>query len=59
LAKLLVPFSEEETTGIENINVDSSNSDAKIYTLDGKKIDANKVNQNGIFVVNGKKQIIK
>ncbi len=59
LAKLLVPFSEEETTGIENINVDSNNSDAKIYTLDGKKIDANKVNQNGIFVVNGKKQIIK
>lgn len=59
LAKLLVPFSEEETTGIENINVDSNNSDAKIYTLDGKKIDANKVNQNGIFIVNGKKQIIK
>ena len=59
LAKLLVPYSEEETTGIENVNIDSNNSDAYIYTLDGKKIDVNKANQNGVFVMNGKKVIIK
>lgn len=58
-AKFLVPFVTEETTGINDITNDVANTASTIYTLDGKVVNASKQNQNGIFVVDGKKVIIK
>lgn len=58
-AKFLVPFVTEETTGINDITNDVANTTSTIYTLDGKVVNASKQNQNGIFVVDGKKVIIK
>lgn len=58
-AKFLVPFVTEETTGINDITNDVANTASTIYTLDGKVVNASKQNQNGIFVIDGKKVIIK
>ena len=58
-AKFLVPFVTEETTGINDITNDVANTASTIYTLDGKVVNASKQNQNGIYVVDGKKVIIK
>ena len=48
-------FVFEETTGINNVEVAQDNADT--YTLTGVKV--NKANQKGIYVVNGKKVVVK
>lgn len=56
-------FGEGETTGIVNVEANSSLSDAlpyrsEWYTLDGRRLNI-KPAQRGIYIVNGKKVVIK
>ena len=47
---------EEAATGIDQISIDQLDKDAKVYTLDGKRVTNV---QKGLYIVNGKKVILK
>lgn len=47
---------EEAATGIDQISIDQIDKDAKVYTLDGKRVTNV---QKGLYIVNGKKVILK
>ena len=52
-------FEDEETTGIgEEVIVNSEESADEWYTLDGRKLDK-KPTQKGVYIMNGKKQVVK
>jgi len=55
---LSISFSDEETTGIEavNVNTESNNAAREYYNLNGQRV-ANPT--KGLYIVNGKKVIIK
>lgn len=46
----------EAATGISHISIDQLGKDAKVYTLDGKRVTTV---QKGIYIVNGKKVVLK
>ena len=48
----------QDTTGIENVNANTSNEEKVFFTLDGLKINGYPT-QKGIYIVGGKKVIIK
>ena len=48
-------FDFDGTTGIENVNTDGVDTDA-VYDLQGRKV---KVPAKGIYIVNGKKVLIR
>ena len=52
-------FEDEETTGIsEEVIVNSEESTDDWYTLDGRKLDK-KPTQKGVYIMNGKKQVVR
>lgn len=46
----------EAATGISHISIDQLGKDAKVYTLDGKRVTTV---QKGLYIVNGKKVVLK
>lgn len=54
---ILLEFDDEETTGITNTECLSPN-EGTWYTIDGQKLDG-KPTQKGVYIVNGKKQVVK
>lgn len=47
------------TTGIDGVEIEKENmTDANVYTIDGRKVSANHM-QKGIYIVNGKKVVVK
>ena len=51
-------FGDEEVTGIISVTADERGTDGAVYTLDGRKLNGQPT-QKGVYVVNGKKVIIK
>ena len=51
-------FGQVETT-VKGIKVNNSNSEQKIFTLDGRRLTNNYKLKPGIYVINGKKTIVK
>ena len=52
-------FEDEETTGISEEVIGNSEKSVEVwYTIDGQKLDG-KPTQKGVYIVNGKKQVIK
>ena len=47
---------EEIATGIEQISIEQLDKDAKVYTLDGKRVT---IVQKGLYIISGKKVILK
>ena len=47
---------ESHTTGIENVAKETTKRD--VYTIDGRKINGEKLSK-GVYIINGKKQVIK
>lgn len=54
---ILLEFEDEETTGITNTECLTPN-EGTWYTIDGQKLDG-KPTQKGVYIVNGKKQVVK
>jgi hypothetical protein len=53
----VLQFSDDETTGITNINKDETNKgDNKIYDLQGRQVTTP---SHGIYIINGKKILVK
>lgn len=44
--------------GIQNITIDNMPEDAKVYNLNGQRMNA-KALKSGVYVVNGKKVVLK
>ena len=53
-----ITFVDAETLGIRDINADDL-SNAKIYTVNGVKVNTANRLQKGIYIVNGKKIVVK
>ena len=55
-----IKFTPKDATGIDEIVAEANKSNAKmeIYTLDGRKVNAANL-QKGIYIVNGKKVVVK
>lgn len=51
-------FGDEDVTGVINMTADERGTDSAVYTLDGRKLNG-QLTQKGVYVVNGKKIIIK
>ena len=52
-------FEDEETTGIsEEIILNSEKTAGEWYTLDGRKLDR-KPSQKGVYILNGRKSVVK
>lgn len=49
---------DEVVDGIQNITIDNMPEDAKVYNLNGQRMNA-KALKSGVFVVNGKKVVLK
>ena len=49
---------DEVVDGIQNINIDNMPEDAKVYNLNGQRMNA-KALKSGVYVVNGKKVVLK
>lgn len=49
---------DEVVDGIQNITIDNMPEDAKVYNLNGQRMNA-KALKNGVYVVNGKKVVLK
>ena len=58
-ARLLSINTDSESTGIETTNfTNSANSSGAWYGIDGRKLDG-KPTKKGLYIYNGKKQVIK
>lgn len=56
---IMVEFEDEETTGIVSVESLTPNAEnGAWYTLDGRKLES-KPTQKGVYIVNGKKTVIK
>ncbi len=56
---IMVEFEDEETTGIVSVESLTPNAENGVwYTLDGRKLES-KPTQKGVYIVNGKKTVIK
>jgi len=55
-ARLALSFEDEETTGIENLTPALSQGEGAFYDLQGRRVAAP---QKGLYIVNGKKVIVK
>lgn len=49
---------DEVVNGIQNITIDNMPEDAKVYTLNGQRVNT-KALKSGVYVVNGKKVVLK
>lgn len=49
---------DEVVDGIQNITIDNMSEDAKVYNLNGQRMNA-KALKSGVYVVNGKKVVLK
>lgn len=49
---------DEVVDGIQNITIDNMTEDAKVYNLNGQRMNA-KALKSGVYVVNGKKVVLK
>lgn len=49
---------DEVVDGIQNITIDNMPEDAKVYNLNGQRMNAKALN-SGVYVVNGKKVVLK
>lgn len=60
LSKVSISLSYENTTGITNITSMDNSGKSKVYNLNGQYMgkDANVLN-NGVYIINGKKTVIK
>ncbi len=60
LSKVSISLSYENTTGITNITSMDNSGKSKVYNLNGQYMgkDANALN-NGVYIINGKKTVIK
>ena len=56
--EVIITFVDAETLGIRDINADDL-SNAKIYTVNGVKVNTANRLQKGIYIVNGKKIVVK
>ncbi|MBR2114515.1 MAG: hypothetical protein IJ929_07600 [Prevotella sp.] len=55
--ELSLSFSDDETTGIENVvSQDTKVADSVYYNLNGQRVESPR---NGLYIVNGKKVFIK
>lgn len=52
------PFNIIDPTGIADIEIEKSNTDAPVYDLQGRKVQTPQ-SQKGIYIVNGKKFVIR
>ena len=58
-ASFNLDFGNGETTGINSLTSEpSSNGEGSIYSLDGRRL-SSKPAQKGVYIVNGKKMVIK
>ena len=56
---IMLEFEDEETTGISEEVIGNSEKSVEVwYTIDGRKLDG-KPTQKGVYIVNGKKVILK
>ncbi len=58
-ARLSMFLDDEETTGIEGLNVKDTQLEGEVYNLNGMKMTEGSKLQKGIYVKNGKKVVIK
>ena len=59
-AKLLTfGFGDGETTGVDAPFADISTNNTKVYNLNGQRVDNMLGVQPGIYIVNGKKVVVK
>ena len=59
-AKLLTfGFGDGETTGVDVPFADISTNNTKVYNLNGQRVDNMLGVQPGIYIVNGKKVVVK
>lgn len=60
MSKVSISLSYENTTGITNITSMDNSGKSKVYNLNGQYMgkDANALN-NGVYIINGKKTVIK
>ena len=49
---------DEVVNGIQNITIDNMPEDAKVYNLNGQRVNT-KALKSGVYVVNGKKVVLK
>ncbi|MGI6233040.1 MAG: hypothetical protein ACOYJF_09375, partial [Prevotella sp.] len=51
-----IKITNNTATGIEDVNVETSNTNDAIYTLSGIRVDKP---QKGVYIKNGKKFVVK
>lgn len=56
---LSIGYGGDGTTAINGIEAETTNTNAKVYTIDGKKVNGNNLTKGQIYISNGKKFILK
>lgn len=56
---LSIGYGGDGTTAINGIEAATTNTNAKVYTIDGKKVNGNNLAKGQIYISNGKKFILK
>lgn len=56
---LSIGYGGDGTTAINGIEAATTNANAKVYTIDGKKVNGNNLAKGQIYISNGKKFILK
>lgn len=56
---LSIGYGGDGTTAINGIEAVTTNANAKVYTIDGKKVNGNNLAKGQIYISNGKKFILK
>ena len=56
---LSIGYGGDGTTGINGIEAATTNANAQVYTIDGKKVNGNNLTKGQIYISNGKKFILK
>lgn len=56
---LSIGYGGDGTTAINGIEAETTNANAKVYTIDGKKVNGNNLAKGQIYISNGKKFVLK
>ena len=56
---LSIGYGGDGTTAINGIEAATTNANAKVYTIDGKKVNGNNLAKGQIYISNGKKFVLK